>query len=224
MKRVLDHYSESGKIEVVPITLVGGASNSPFLQNMYLKEKAIERRFQEVVPYNDCLYKHLQEYRYVVILDTDEIIIPSEGKWAGLVENLRKAYSNRTSYMARNVYFLDSYLHDHDWFEGIPTDMHMLQHVYRAKNYTAPGAYMKGFHDTRQVLALHNHYPIGCVKQCNSTNFDVIWAQLQHYRSDCVKDVKNCESMKADAVLDTQIWKYKSELIDAVNRTLTELN
>ncbi|RZB77508.1 Glyco transf 92 domain containing protein [Asbolus verrucosus] len=222
MQKVLDHYAESGKTELVPITLVGGVSNNPFLQNKYLKEKTLERRLQEVIPYNDCLYKHLQEYRYVVLLDTDEIIIPSEGKWAGLLENLRKSHPNKTSYMARNVYFFDHLLPH--YFEEFPPYMHMLQHVYRAKNHTKPGAYVKGFHDTVQVLALHNHYPIKCVRRCDAVSINVTWAQLQHYRHDCVKDLKNCDSMKASSVLDTQIWNHAAELVERVQKTLKELN
>ena len=67
------------------------------------------------------------------------------------------------SFNARNVYFLDDLLHtSHGWFDDIPKYAHMLQHVYRTKNYTKRLQYVKCFHDTEQVVALHNHFPLAC--------------------------------------------------------------
>lgn len=74
--------------------------------------------------------------------------MPLEEKtWKGLMDKVvKKAIKNpkdeKASYNVRNVYFLDDLLHNHGWFKEIPKYMHMLQHVYRAKNFTKPGKFI----------------------------------------------------------------------------------
>jgi hypothetical protein len=221
-KKLLEYYEAKGQIEVTPLTLVGDYSNHPYLQDRFLHKKILQRRLQEVIPYNDCLYKHLQEFKYVVLLDTDEVIVPAEDTWVELIATLNNTLGKRSSYIARNIYFLDSHLHEHSWFEGIPKYMHMLQHVYRAENYTKPGYFIKGFHDTDLVTALHNHFPYSCLGGCKHTSIDLELAHLQHYRADCVREIK-CDAMKENSIMDTRVWNFKDELIGRVERALDDL-
>jgi hypothetical protein len=225
-KKLLEYYEEKGLIEVTPLTLAGDYSNHPYLQTQFLRKKIVQRRLQEVIPYNDCLYKHLHEFKYVVLLDTDEVIVPVEGTWVDLIATLNNTLGKKSSYMARNVYFLDNHLHQHPWFEGIPQYMHMLQHVNRAENYTKPRYFVKGFHDTDKVLALHNHYPFGCLGVCTTGDINVSLAHLQHYRSDCASGVgiSGCEAMRVNSVIDTRVWNFKDELINRVESALTDLH
>ncbi|KAJ3651686.1 hypothetical protein Zmor_017708 [Zophobas morio] len=222
-KQILDYYSGLGRIEVTPLTLVGDVSNSPFLQSMYLHEKMIKRRLQEVIPYNDCLYKHIEEFKFAVLLDIDEVIVPVRNTWIELMRTLQEQTPRKSSYVARNVYFLDTHLHRHKYFQDIPRYMHMLQHVYRAQNYTKPGYFVKGFHDLGIVKALHNHYPFACLGACSSTEINTEWAQLQHYRADCVAEIGNCNSMTVNNVLDTRVWNFKDELIERVQTVFRDL-
>ncbi|RZC40122.1 Glyco transf 92 domain containing protein [Asbolus verrucosus] len=222
-KKLLDYYVEQGKVEVTPLTVVGDFSNQPNLQHIFLHRKRTDRRLQEVIPYNDCLYKHLGEFKYVVLLDTDEVIVPASGTWVELIATFQRIFGESVSYMARNVYFLDSHQHRHRWFEGIPKYMHMLQHVYRAENYTKPGHFVKGFHDTGRVLALHNHYPLECLGECSAGEINMTFAHLQHYRRDCAQDVDDCLQMKLNSIVDTRVWNFKEELIERVTAVVKHL-
>lgn len=145
ISKVLDYYEKEGKVTATPINLAAGQPNAPALQHLYLSKKENNKRQNELIPYNDCFYKHMYEYKYIALLDIDEVIMPLEGmNWKELMDTVvKKALkirnSERGSYAARNVYFLDDLLHNHGWFKEIPKYMHMLQHVYRAKNYTKPG-------------------------------------------------------------------------------------
>ena len=60
--KVLEHYTEQGKVDVTPISLPGHQPNLPVLQHMYLKSKLNNKRQNELIPYNDCLYRNM--YRY----------------------------------------------------------------------------------------------------------------------------------------------------------------
>ncbi|KAI5730830.1 hypothetical protein M8J77_000510 [Diaphorina citri] len=103
--------------------------------------------------------------------------------------------------------------------------MHMLQHVYRSKNFTKPNQYVKCFHNPERTLTLHNHFPLACLSQgCTSYAINTEDAQLQHYRADCVKTLKkSCIEFRSNSIADTTIWKFKDELIARTSRTLRNL-
>lgn len=232
ISKVLKYYEDIGKIEVTPITLPGEQPNLPGLIHMYLTKKLTNKRQNELIPYNDCLYKNMYRYKFIALLDTDEVIMPkSVASWRALLnlvipKALAAKKSSRASYNVRNVYFMDTMLHDHSWFEDIPRYMHMLQHVYRSVNYTKPGQYVKCFHNPERVLTLHNHFPLACLGgACSSYSISTDDAQLQHYRADCVSTLKkSCTSeYKNHTQLDVTIWRYKESLIDRVTKTLKTL-
>ncbi|XP_048512087.1 uncharacterized protein LOC105684351 isoform X2 [Athalia rosae] len=231
ISKVLNYYEKQGKVHVTPLTLPGGQPNVPAFQHMYLTKKMNHKRQNELIPYNDCLYKHMYEYEYIALLDIDEIIMPvQDSNWKELMDRilpkaLKIRNESRASYNVRNVYFLDDLLHSHGWFKDVPRYMHMLQHVYRSQNFTKPNQYVKCFHNPERVVTLHNHFPLACLGSgCTSYPIETGDAQLQHYRADCVKSLKKtCVEYRENSVMDTTIWKYKSKLIDRVTRTLKTL-
>lgn len=231
ISKILQHYEREGLVQVTPLTLSGGQPNVPGFQHMYLTKKTNHKRQNEIIPYNDCLYKNMYMYEYLALLDIDEVIMPKHDRtWAELMDRVVPK-SNRSrndtfpSYNVRNVYFLDEHQNEHGYHKDIPRYLHMLQHVHRAQNYTKPNQYVKCFHNPERVLTLHNHFPLACLGgQCHSFPVDTEDAQLQHYRADCVKTLKkSCEEFKENSVEDTTIWKYKDDLIRRSVRTLEKL-
>jgi len=229
--KVLDYYQKQGLVDVTPLSLPGYQPTLPGLQHMYLKSKVNNKRQNELIPYNDCLYRNMYRYEYIALLDIDEVIMPlNHQNWSQLmeaviVESLKVKNESRASYNFRNVYFMDEMLesHEHGHFKDIPPYLHMLQHVYRSANYTKPGQYVKCFHNPEKALILHNHFPLGCLGGvCTSYPVDTDLAHLQHYRNDCVSTLKKscAESFKKNSIKDTTIWRYKDELI---SRTTTSL-
>ena len=126
VSKVLRHYESLGKIHVTPLSLPGGQPNIPVFQHMYLTKKTNNKRQNELIPYNDCLYKHMYEFEYIVLLDIDEVIMPiRDANWHELMKRVMpKALAirneTRASYNVRNVYFLDDLLHSHGSFSNIP--------------------------------------------------------------------------------------------------------
>lgn len=124
--KVLRHYQSLGKVHVTPLTLPGGQPNVPAFQHMYLTKKTNHKRQNELIPYNDCLYKHMYEYEYIALLDVDEVIMPKQdATWQELMARvmpkaLKLRNETRASYNVRNVYFLDDFLHSHGSFKDIP--------------------------------------------------------------------------------------------------------
>lgn len=231
ISKVLGHYEARGRVHVTPLTLPGGQPNVPGFQHLYLTKKVNHKRQNELIPYNDCLYRNLYKYKYIALLDIDEVIMPLRWRtWKELMDAVvAKALAvrneTRASYNVRNVYFLDDLIHEHGWFKTVPRYMHMLQHVYRSKNYTKPNQYVKCFHNPERALTLHNHFPLACLSQgCTSYAIDTADAHLQHYRADCVKTLKKtCVEFRQNSVMDTTIWRYKRDLVSKVSNTLSTL-
>jgi len=228
--KVLEHYSEEGVVDVTPISLPGHQPNLPFLQHMYLKSKLNNKRQNEVIPYNDCLYRNMYRYKYIALLDIDEVITPiTKSSWAELMEevvaaSLKVKNATRASWNFRNVYFMDGMEKEPE--KEVPGYLHMLQHVYRSANYTKPGQYVKCFHNPEKALILHNHFPLGCLGGvCTSYPVDIGMAHLQHYRSDCVKTLKkSCEQdFKLNSVRDTTLWRWKDQIISRTTPVLEKL-
>uniref|UniRef100_A0A2R5LM60 Glycosyltransferase family 92 protein n=1 Tax=Ornithodoros turicata TaxID=34597 RepID=A0A2R5LM60_9ACAR len=235
ISKVLRYYQDRGLVDLTPITLPGGQPNTPGLRHNFLKMKLTHKRQNELIPYNDCLYRNLYSYNYIILLDIDEVIMPVEHtSWKELMDAvvplaLKEKNYTRASYNVRNVYFLDDMLTGDDKHEvhekGIPGYMHMLQHVYRAKNFTKPGSYVKCFHNVDRIVSVHNHFPLNCFGSCTTYSIDTSFAQLQHYRKDCVGALKNsCKNdFKVYTVRDTTIWRYKDELIKRATSALQVL-
>lgn len=236
ISKVLEHYQRDGIVELTKITLPGNQPNLPGFRHLYLKNKLTNKRQNELIPYNDCLYRNLYRYDYVALLDIDEVIMPLQhSNWSELMrevqkESLVEKNYTRASYNVRNVYFLDdlglgeeqlSHL-AHE--EGIPRYLHMLQHVYRSQNYTKPGQYVKCFHNTQRAVSLHNHFPLNCFGTCTTYSIPVELAHLQHYRKDCVGPLKkSCKEFRTYTTRDTTIFKYKEPLITRTTHVLKTL-
>lgn len=233
--KVLEHYQRDGLVDMQHITLAGNQPNLPGFRHLYLKNKLTHKRQNELIPYNDCLYRNLYSYEYLVLLDIDEIVMPiqhhSWGELMDEVQRLSLAEKNytRASYNVRNVYFLDDLgvgeEHQTGHEPGVPKYLHMLQHVYRSRNYTKPGQYVKCFHNTERVVSLHNHFPLNCFGTCTTYSINTSLVHLQHYRKDCVGPLKN--SCKTDfrvyTTRDTTIWRYKDDLIARTRDVLDTL-
>ena len=107
-------------IHTFPIYISGYQPNIYGLQHLYLKNKKTNKRQNELIPYNDCLYRNMYRYKYIALLDIDEVILPiEEDNWSDLMKKVKElAYKikkeERASYNFRNVYFLDEMLTAHE--------------------------------------------------------------------------------------------------------------
>lgn len=83
----------------------------------------------------------------------------------------------------------------------------------------------QAFHETDRVLALHNHFPLACLGgACSTFPLDTRLARLQHYRADCVSALKSCKELKAEAVRDEALWRWRDPLVARVDKVLRALS
>lgn len=234
VRKVLNFYQSEGFVEVRPITLVGGVVGIPYLQHWMLSLTKFNKRLNELIPYNDCFYRHMYEYEHIALVDVDEIIMPlgELRSWHDIVQ-VSVAYStpkNCTHGFAalcfRNSYFpfkTDNFtitstteLDDLD-ASVVPSHMFFLGHTYRASNYSRRGFAAKCLHRTSKVLTLHNHYPIEYMNTCRSLDVPTTVAHMQHYHD--FQPDKEFNGLTKDY----SIRRFEKPLIERTTRVLQKV-
>lgn len=215
--KVLQFYEMQGKVKIEKMTR---------LEGLYVTH-GIQQFHNDMISFNDCLYKHYNEFFYLLPLDIDEIILPvkpEEKLWTDVISRLWKDGSD--GYAARNAYFLLDNNHALEIQKEVPSNLMLLQHVYRSKDHLPYTQGPKSFQDTEKTLVMHNHRPMHCIgkARCDVFYIPVEDAQLQHYRQRCESfSAKECENFEQNTVEDKTLWKYKDEIIANVNKTLEGL-
>ncbi|KAK7081651.1 hypothetical protein SK128_021715 [Halocaridina rubra] len=230
--KVLEYYEKKGFVETMKTSLPGDQPSAPSLIHLYHQVNFLNQYQNELIPLNDCFYRNIYRYKFVALIDIDEVLTPKgHDNWISLLNKLDSAAlsedgSKYASFYFRNIYFLDDMQKKNDYFEDIPEYMHILQHVHRSFNYTAPMDYVKGFHNTNLVLTLHNHLPFECLNWggCLLYPINITDGHMQHYRSDCAPELtKVCYLYRANTVLDTTLLKYKKDLISNTTHALKQI-
>lgn len=234
VSRILDYYAQQDLVKVREHTLPGSSPNDPLIRRSYLNMRVVNKRQHELIPYNDCFYENFNDFRFVVLLDVDEMIIPIKDRtWKEMIERVEKNLSIEkqmySAYSVRNVYFFDrieSNLTLPNETVSIESQyFHMLTHLHRSSTYTKNGSYVKTFFKTDSLIGVHNHFARHCFQRCRRFEMSTSDGHLQHYRSDCVQELGSfCENQfKSNVELDMNIKKYQNSLIRSVSKTLFDL-
>lgn len=224
MWKVLQHYVYMGKIEVRRHTLSGTNPNIPGFQQDFLSKKIAQKRLEELIPYNDCYYENMNMYKFIALLDIDELIVPKGHlmTWSQLLEfmepSLKYKPEDIDGYGFRNVYFHEG----NQTSEDIPSYLRFSNYITRNLEHQKTGYFTKSWFSTENVLTVHNHYSFNLLSP-NKKNRRKIWhevdpniAQMQHY---CFN--KKCDPVKV--ILDSTLWKYKDRVIEESLKALEHL-
>ena len=163
---------------------------------------------------NDCMLRYMYTYRYIIVVDFDEIIVPLEDTdYLGLLHAIDARHpetSNWQGYTFRNVYFYTDLSAD-------PTQAnHLLTLRHRTK--TLPMRFpviAKSFVDPRRCVSVFNHFCyIRFPKSAQpfSVNVPTDLAVSHHYRYKC-KTSKECKRMLATLQTDDIMLRYKDYLV-----------
>ena len=203
---VVKYFEEQGLVEAWPYfdpTGVVMVRNYPFT---VVTEKNM---------LTDCFYRVKNLYDYVAVLDMDEVIWPvNEGDmtWEDLITRVNSS-EYKDAYISQNVYYPET---DAKLIEGIPSYMYMMQHIQRHESASTNNAAAKSLFGTERVLAVHNHYPYFCIAPNHRCFREHVFENISlssHYR---LGEGDKNEKL----VTDNKIWKYKNQLIKAVQETM----
>jgi hypothetical protein len=211
--RVMKYYEKKGFMDLSLYLEPSGVSGRD--------GSSYEGHVNEYPIFNDCLYRVRNLFKYVVALDTDEILIPvneSLKTWKSLIKSSgvdRKV----DSYGFRSV----TYSHKLNKIsDKVPPYYYMLQHVQRAKlfgHFPIDLFNYKSIMATDNLVSIHTHGTVWCLnRECDVYYLNETVGQCSHYRNS-PKQPSDKDTMK-----DKILWKYKDELIRAVETVLNELS
>jgi hypothetical protein len=181
-------------------------------------------RLLQVTTQTDCFYKVMNLYDFVAILDMDELIMPvmkEDMTWEDIIRRANVS-EYRDAYVSQNVYYPEVGAKP---VEEIPKYMYMLQHIERSKNFSKSSDALKSIVGTERVLAIHTHMPHRCIYpkpyryKCNYFDFPRNISQNSHYRDHMDKNTTFNVTQE-----DKTLWKYKDRLMQAVQKTLMDLD
>lgn len=214
MVKVLEHFEKLGYVE-------WKRYNDP-TEIADHRMFSSQHRYLQMLVQNDCFYRVKDLYERIVLIDPDEMIVPvmeSDRTWEDIWNRLNSSFYESDSMAIANIYFpnlREKYIPD------IPNHHYMLQHIKRSPPELKPFNIHKSFFNPGNILAVHNHRAFRCLKSktywCRLAKVPLAIAQLNHYRN-AVKDRFINGTLK-----DTVLWKYKEDLVKAVDGTLKQLD
>ena len=195
LQRVLDYYQSQGTLQLYQ-------QPPPLSQFDPMKREYAELAMRTA--FNDCMYRNMYRYRYVVSVDLDEIIVPKTLQdyyeiLSSLEPKLRGG--NYSSIMFHSKAFYQSVL-------GIPQnvssfiDLRTTKYVYHVQD-----GRIKPFINPRYCLAGFSHYCLESFPRLNKITVPHTkhLAQVHHYRNQCFK-----EKTRSDEIVCKRMWEHKT--------------
>jgi hypothetical protein len=161
--------------------------------------------------HNDCFYRVKHLYEYLLILDFDEVLVPTneeDKNWSDLMEKTNGSEYDTVRFqlylMAKNE----------------SKAQHLPEYMYTLRNfffYDLPRDVGKSILKTESVVVTNTHTSMFCMKDCRRLEASSEFGRVLHYRDD-VSDRESLQGQNA-----TQLFRYQDELIRRVNETMQVL-
>ncbi|VDK70649.1 unnamed protein product [Litomosoides sigmodontis] len=229
MQEVLNYYIKQGFVTVIPIKLPGKSPNQAYIRSYFIWRNRQQKRRHELIPYNDCLYRHIDTHKFVLMLDIDEIVVPLENNsWSAILDNIlgrNLEMAETTSISIRNVFKFPSDIGSSN--PVVPSYMYMLRNRRRSETLSKPGEYGKAFINTNTVATVFNHFALhrqrAGVAKTLYVEPDV--AIKLHYKAKCPMELgKQCEQLENVTVDDITMDRYAEQLTGRVTKVLRHLH
>ncbi|KAF2901340.1 hypothetical protein ILUMI_04846 [Ignelater luminosus] len=191
------------------------------------ERKIWQKRRNELMAYNDCLYRNLRSSHFVIPVDIDEIIVPKRfytweevlGHLFASAPHLQEEYA---SFSAQNVYFLEETTTTRNNQDAV----FFFKYTKRTE-FSEEGESGKSFVSSKNALTVFNHYALDSLKPgIRKTYFlprELV--QMNHYKRTCsVNLLPQCAKYLSSPVriVDTLISKYKKEFIENYEKVFRE--
>ncbi|GMS88727.1 hypothetical protein PENTCL1PPCAC_10902, partial [Pristionchus entomophagus] len=217
-ERVLRWYESQGRIELIWIDLPGEESpHVPVSRTAYMKRNRQQKRRHELIPYNDCLYRHLNSHEYVLIVDIDEIVVPQQhDNWIDLLNEAELSANGRviSSISMRNVFKFPRNE------TGVNSKiLPLYSNRIRSERTSKRGDYGKSFSSTRSVATVFNHFALHRLHPnvTHTLHLPERTALKLHYKSSCpVESRAECPELTRDTVVDESLDRFAGKIEERV--------
>ena len=172
---------------------------------------------------NDCMLRYAYRYKYIVVIDTDEIIVPRKQlNYSSMLKQIDEAMNltkSSISYSFRNLY----HFRDLEPDMKQPTYLRSMRYLKHAK--PSPFLYgAKSFIDPRYCLSVFNHY---CLVQFpgspGTIDVPLDIACSHHYRK-CGFSQEECTALMNESYHDDYMLNFKNKFNQKVLDTLQQID
>ncbi|XP_064477181.1 uncharacterized protein LOC135391037 [Ornithodoros turicata] len=229
---ILRFYRRFRNLNFVKLRLPGrDEPNAPIRRRNYLAKNSWQKRRHELIPYNDCYYRHVSTHNFVLLVDTDEVVVPRRrDSWQQLIDGVVRERPNVLSKYASlavpNVYFFSQFGSEH-LDRTDTTQLRLMTHVTRSANFTRPGFAVKSFFTWNGSLAVFNHYSLvplySRLQHTALLSSDIV--RLHHYKDACPRDMDTeCDNnFFKYTVRDESLWRFRDKLLLKIDETRISL-
>ncbi|KAF7637507.1 Glycosyltransferase family 92 protein, partial [Meloidogyne graminicola] len=207
VRKILEKMAENKRVDLVNIELPGNSPNQPMSQQNFILRNRQQKRRNELVPLNDCFYRYSSTHHFVLIIDTDELIIPLLHKnWQEMlfyILNDGKWKSEPSSISIRNVYIFNQNLNKNE-------EKSIFNKYKRSKIVQERDQYGKSFINTRSVVSVFNHFGLHRINSNISNTFHIQAniALKYHWKNKCPNlELGNeiCQNVENNLIDDNEI-------------------
>ncbi|XP_066436494.1 beta-1,4-galactosyltransferase galt-1-like [Eleutherodactylus coqui] len=220
MKKILSYYIDLAFVELIPWPITSFINVSKGWH--YPDHPGDLHYFGQTAALNDCIYRNMYKSKYIALNDIDELIVPIIHKdWSEMLDYLLGVDPASNVFIFENHVFPTAPqdktdpLSPKEWL-SVP-GVNFLHHVYREPNLPDEINPTKMIINPRSVVKVSVHVPLEFAGNQYQVPSDV--AKLCHYREPKQKDLDRNFLIK-----DHILSKYETDLIERVNRVLTEAN
>ncbi|KAJ3646585.1 hypothetical protein Zmor_024167 [Zophobas morio] len=185
-----------------------------------------QKRRNEIITYNDCLYRNIHTSHFIIPVDIDEIIVPRHvTTWAELLhESLSESKDNFASYTVRNAYYLRQF----NVKKRLKEKIVFFRNVVRS-DFSGERESGKSFVSTKNALTVFNHYALKTLRpgigRIKFLKKELV--QMNHYKDNCDTVIlPECAKYLSSPVrvVDNVILKYKKVFYREYAKALMFLN
>ncbi|UYV79705.1 hypothetical protein LAZ67_18000360 [Cordylochernes scorpioides] len=165
---------------------------------------------------NDCLYRTMYRYQFVLMIDLDEYIIPHRNDSLPIMldQLLRKNPSRTGAFSFQNSFF---YLQWPDDSASLPYPLVTLAKTRRKAKFHAHKQRSKCIVLPERVVEMGNHFVWEFAAGKAMANVAPDLGFLHHYR---VCEFGGDDCINTSSVTDRRVHHWKSDLLAAVSKTL----
>ena len=194
--KVLEHYQEEGILKLFYVP------SAPYLVNSRDGNK-----IACPISLNDCMYKNMYRYRWAMVTDIDELIVPTTAlNYPTMIQKINEHHKLKEDFMSytfRNAYFWTDCSN-----EKVNDDVDKHSFIMRLKRREPPSKEWyqpKSIIDPRKCLVVFNHYCWIRFPSYKGKEFTVnvapSLALSHHYRV----PEGNCENLESTLEIDNSV-------------------
>ncbi|ELU04131.1 hypothetical protein CAPTEDRAFT_219582 [Capitella teleta] len=223
--KVVEHYAQSGFVTIERFDFAQKMTRlfdeDPL--NSHLRGSNLSQEQAYLVSMNDCYYTQRNHFKYVMILDVDEVIVPmrSTESLHDVIEAANVEFPNAASFNFHTAWHLG----DYGMTSASDDEPLFMQRNLRRSEVTR--SQPKAIINTDRAITVNWHGTVTVPSHRSLIgNVFLPWQRygyVHHFRRKCKHAPDKCKEMLRTHSTDDVIPRYKSRLSNAVNNVLTEL-